>query len=70
MSDKSNATVAEKIAQLDELVAWFDSEEITLETALDKFSVAETLAREIEEDLAALKNDIEVVKARFDQVDG
>ena len=69
MSDKSNATVAEKIAQLDELVAWFDSEEFTLETALDKFSVAETLAREIEEDLAALKNDIEVVKARFDQVD-
>lgn len=70
MSDKSNATVAEKIAQLDELVAWFDSEEFTLETALDKFSVAETLAREIEGDLAALKNDIEVVKARFDQVDG
>ena len=70
MSDKSNATVAEKIAQLDELVAWFESEEFTLETALDKFSVAETLAREIEGDLAALKNDIEVVKARFDQVDG
>ena len=70
MSDKSNATVAEKIAQLDELVAWIDSEEFTLETALDKFSAAETLAREIEEDLAALKNDIEVVKARFDQVDG
>ena len=70
MTDTRNATVAEKIAQLDELVAWVDSAEFTLETALDKFSVAETLAREIEEDLAALKNDIEVVKARFDQVDG
>lgn len=70
MSDKSKQTVAEKVARLDELVAWFDSEDFTLETALDKFSAAETLAREIEEDLTALKNDIEVVKARFDQVDG
>lgn len=69
MSDKGNETVAAKIAQLDELVAWFDSEEFTLETALDKFSAAEALAREIEEDLAALKNDIELVKARFDRVD-
>lgn len=67
MSDKSNHTVAEKIAKLDDLVAWFDSEEFTIETALDKFSEAEALAREIEADLAALKNDIEVVKARFDQ---
>jgi len=68
MSDESNVTVAAKIAQLDELVAWFDSEEFTLETALEKFGEAEKLARDIEEDLAALKNDIEVVKARFDQV--
>ena len=67
MSDKSKQTVAEKIAKLDELVAWFDSEAFTIETALDKFSEAEALARDIEADLAALKNDIEVVKARFDQ---
>jgi exonuclease VII small subunit len=69
MSQTNNQTVAEKLAKLDELVAWFDSEEFTIETALDKFSEAEVLARDIEQDLAALKNDIQLVKARFDQAD-
>jgi exonuclease VII small subunit len=69
MSGKSKESVAVKIAKLDELVAWFDSDEFAIEKALEKFSEAETLAREIEHDLAELKNDIEVVKARFDQVD-
>ena len=67
MSDKSKQTIAEKLAQLDELVVWFDSEEFTIETALDKFAEAEKLARDIEQDLAGLKNDIQLVKARFDQ---
>jgi exodeoxyribonuclease VII small subunit len=69
MSDKSKESVAIKIARLDELVAWFDSDNFAIEKALEKFSEAEALAREIEHDLAELKNDIEVVKARFDQVD-
>lgn len=69
MSQKNNQTVAEKLATLDELVAWFDSEEFTIETALEKFSEAEALARQIEEDLAGLKNDIQLVKARFDQAE-
>lgn len=69
MSHKNNTAVAMKIAKLDELVAWFDSDEFAIEKALEKFSEAEALAREIEHDLAVLKNDIEVVKARFDQAD-
>lgn len=69
MSQENNQTVAEKLKKLDELVAWFDGEEFTIETALDKFSEAEALARDIEQDLAALKNDIQLVKARFDQAD-
>lgn len=69
MSDKNNPSVAAKLAQLDELVAWFDSDEFDLEQALDKFAAAETLAAEIEHDLAELKNSIEVVKARFDKAD-
>ena len=69
MSQKNNQTVAQKLAKLDELVAWFDGEDFTIETALDKFSEAEALAREIEDDLAGLKNDIQLVKARFDQAE-
>lgn len=63
---QNNRTIQQKIAELDELVAWFDSDEFTLETALDKFKTAEKLAAEIEQDLTALKNEITVVKQRFD----
>jgi len=69
MSNKNNLTIAEKTAKLDELVAWFDSDEFELEKALDKFSEAEKLAAEIEQDLRALKNDIEVVKAKFSEAE-
>lgn len=65
MSAKNNMTVAEKAAKLNELIAWFDSDDFELEKALDTFSKAEKLAIEIEHDLSVLKNDIEVVKAKF-----
>lgn len=64
---KANKTIAEKTAGLSELVAWFDSDDFTLETALDKFKEAEKLAAEIEKDLESLQNDIQVVKQKFDQ---
>jgi exonuclease VII small subunit len=63
---KANKTIQEKTAELSELVAWFDSDEFTLELALDKFKVAELLAEEIEKDLLSLKNDINIVKQKFD----
>lgn len=65
MSVKNNMSIAEKTTKLSELVAWFDSDDFELEQALDKFSEAEKLAAEIEHDLLALKNNIEVVKAKF-----
>ena len=68
MSEKSSLSIAEKTAKLDELIAWFDSDDFELEKALDKFKEAEKLAQEIERDLMSLKNNIEVVKARFDEV--
>ena len=63
---KLNKTIKEKTTELTELVAWFDSDEFSLEEALDKFKAAEVLAEEIEKDLLALKNDIQVVKQKFD----
>jgi exonuclease VII small subunit len=68
MSLKNN-TITEKTAMLNELVAWFDSDEFELEQALDKFTAAEKLAGEIEHDLLALKNNIEIVKAKFTEVE-
>ncbi len=63
---KENKTIQEKTAELSKLVDWFDSEDFTLETALDKFKEAEALAETIEKDLTALKNDIQIVKQKFD----
>lgn len=63
---KTDQTIQEKTEALNQLVAWFDSEDFTLEAALDKFKIAETLAADIEKDLAALKNDIQIVKQKFD----
>ncbi|OYX53775.1 hypothetical protein B7Y92_01650 [Candidatus Saccharibacteria bacterium 32-50-13] len=64
---KNNATIQEKIAQLDELVAWFDGDEFSLEAATEVFKKAEALAREIEADLTELKNEVQIVKASFDK---
>lgn len=64
---KSSKTIQEKMADLSRLVAWFDSDDFAIEAALDKFHEAEKLAAEIENDLQHLKNEIEVVKKKFDE---
>jgi exonuclease VII small subunit len=66
MSAKKHS-IAEKTAKLDELAAWFDGEDFELEKALDKFKEAETLAAEIEHDLMEMKNEVNVIKKRFDE---
>ena len=68
MSEQSK-TVQQTLAELSELVAWFQSPAFTLEDAVTKFKNAETLAEEIEKDLTKLKNDIKVVKKKFDSED-
>ncbi len=65
MSGK-NKTIQEKMAELQTLVNWFQGDDFTLEEAVSKFSDAEKLAETIEGDLTALKNDITVIKQRFD----
>ena len=68
MSEANNApkTVQGKLGDLSELVTWFQSPAFKLEEAVDKYKQAEALAEEIEKDLTKLKNDIKVVKKKFD----
>jgi exodeoxyribonuclease VII small subunit len=63
---RQNKSIEEKTSELEKLVSWFDSEEFTIEKALEKFKEAEKLAAEIESDLSTIKNEIEIVKKRFD----
>lgn len=62
---KSNPTIQEKIANLDALVAWFESDDFQLEQASIKLKEAAKLATDIEHDLKAVANDIQQVKQSF-----
>ena len=66
MSQNDNKTITQKMNELTELVAWFESDEFEIEKALDKYRDAEKLAAEIEHDLSALKNEVTVLKQKFD----
>ncbi|MDR0980145.1 MAG: exodeoxyribonuclease VII small subunit [Candidatus Nomurabacteria bacterium] len=59
MSGKASGSgITEKIKRLNELMAWFDSSEFSLEAAVDKYAEATKLAAEVEKALAELKNKI------------
>jgi exodeoxyribonuclease VII small subunit len=56
--------ISEKTKRLNELMAWFDGSDFSLEEAVDKYAEATKLAGEIEKSLETLKN--KVVKIACD----
>lgn len=67
MSNKkqSEQTISEKLATLSELVAWFESDEFSIEQAIEKYKEAEALAKNIEQELAEFKHSISLLKKDF-----
>jgi len=63
MSEK--ISLNQKIAKLDTEVEWFYSDEFKLDDATGRYKEAVKLAKEIEEDLQGLKNEIEVLSEDF-----
>ena len=55
----------QKIAKLDEEVEWFYSDEFKLDEATKKYKEAVKLAKEVEEELNNLKNEIEILSEDF-----
>ena len=55
----------QKIEKLDAEVEWFYSDDFKLDEATGKYKDAVKLAKEIEDDLAKLKNEIEVISEDF-----
>ncbi len=55
----------QKITELNDAVAWFQSEEFEIEQAIEKYKTALKLANEIEDDLNGIKNEIEVLTKDF-----
>lgn len=69
MSDKSNTqpSIESELAELERQVAWFEGEEFTLEEAMKHYEEAEVLAKRIETRLTEVKNEVNVLKKKFDQ---
>ncbi len=58
-------TVAQKLEKLEALLQWFESEEITVEEALSKYEEALVLSKELEDQLEAAKNKVQIIKKKF-----
>lgn len=65
MSKVDKPTINDKINQLHEMTEWFYGEEFSLDQATEKYQEAVNLTKEIEKDLAELKNKVEVIDKDF-----
>lgn len=59
-------TIVDNINELESLLSWFESEEITVEESLEKYEQALQLSKELESQLKEAKNKVEVIKKKFD----
>ncbi len=57
--------VSERIEELKTGVDWFYSDDFKLEEASEKYKSLTTLAKEIEKDLAEMKNEIKIIEEDF-----
>jgi exodeoxyribonuclease VII small subunit len=65
MPKQDNKSITDQLAAFERLVAWFDTDDFSLEEALTKFEQAQKLAHDIESKLASVKNDVKVLKTKF-----
>lgn len=61
-----NKTIEEKMDELREQAAWFESDEFSLSHAKERFDAAAKLARDIESDLSEMENQVTVLKESFE----
>ena len=63
--NKEKLTINQKLDQLDRQIEWFYGEEFSLEAAVKKYQEAAASAKEIEENLTQIKNQIEIIDHDF-----
>ena len=66
MLQQENKTISQKLKEYEALISWFDSDDFTLEEALQKYAEAEKVATDIQDHLKEIKNEITVLKQSFD----
>lgn len=66
MSNPKN-DLSHKLVELEELLAWFEQDDLDLEQALAKYEKGSELAASIREQLTTIENKITVLERKFDQ---
>lgn len=64
---QKNKSFEEKLAELEEIVSWFESEEVTLDKSVAKFEKGMKLAKDLEDDVESAQLKINVIKEKFDK---
>ena len=57
----------DQMAELEELVSWFEQDDLDIEQAINKFEIGSELAGSIKNDLGELENKITVLKKSFEE---
>lgn len=65
MSQSNN--IAVKLTELEELLAWFEQDDLDIEEALKKYEKGQELAVDIKKRLTEVENKITVLEKKFDQ---
>lgn len=60
-NSETKVTIESKIAELNQAVEWFYSDDFTLDDAVEKYKSTVSLAKQIQTDLDELKNQVEVL---------
>jgi exodeoxyribonuclease VII small subunit len=63
--NNNSETINDKMIRLNSLVSWFESDDFTVEKAIEKYRQAEALAKDIERELNEFKNEVKVLKQNF-----
>lgn len=66
MSQTKNKSINSRLQELEAVLAWFDSDDIDLDEALDKFETGSQIVSDIRERLNEVHNKITVLEKRFD----
>lgn len=63
---KNDAAFSDDFSELEEIVEWFERDDIDLDEALKKFERGMELSESLRSQLEDAKNKIETIKAKFD----
>jgi len=62
---KKDKSFQEKMSDLDEILAWFESDEVNLEQSVTKYEQALALSKELQDELKNAQNKIETLNKKF-----